>query len=216
MAQSELEETKNPVISSPTTAGQLSCDQQMKIDQHYRKHLPAYGGIRKQYEEDKAQAARIRKLKKFPSEEEWEPKTRKLSLCERLLLCGPQSSTTIAKQVEVYIPISNRWITYASTKTPQTVGRICSSIVQLHQPEEIHQTSLQFGCITQLFTHSFSDVTTVFAVVTLFSDANIDIELDMWFVPMKLTTVSVLVTVDEVSEPFVTAYDNNIIWLPNV
>ena len=44
MIQSEQEKTKNPVIASSTTAGQLSCDQQMKIDRHYRKHLPAYAG----------------------------------------------------------------------------------------------------------------------------------------------------------------------------
>jgi len=216
MAQGIQEQTKTTVISASTTAGQLNCKQQLQINQHYKRCLPAYAGIREEYEEDKERAKRIHKLKEFPTEEEWEPRTRKLSFYERSLLCGPPSNIVVLKQVEAYIATSNRWITYASTKEPPTSGRICSSIVQVHQHEAMHHSSPQFGCITQLFTHLFSGVTTVFAVVALFGAASIDIELGMWFVPMKLTADSLVVTTEEMSEPLVTAYDNEIIWLLNI
>ena len=213
LSQGEVEDAKTLITHATTSTACLNTSQQKAVDEFYMRKLPEYKALLVEYESDQAHYSRKRMKSLFPTKQEWNPRGRELCFNERLLLCGPPPEITLLKQVEIYMSSKNRWIVYSNVPLHEKRSRAASCYVQVNQDK----SKPQFGCIKQLFTNSFAETNTVFATLNTFGPPSCDEESEIWFVSGDITG-TVLLPLEEISEPLVIARENesSAIWFLNV
>ena len=216
---SDTDQSSDEVICSMPTEGVLSSEHLEVLSHEYKKSVPMYVQILKEYEKAAKRAANSRSMSLFPGNESWNPVGRSLSSKEREMLVGPLRSVTYFSKLTVRDKITNRLIEYSCTNLslfPDHIPKQTSSFVSLLFHDSAQP---QFGCIVALFSHAFLQESCYWAEVEQFTLSEYDSEVNMWHVSVDQSKGnfchSSIVKLHQLSYPLVVAFDCNNLWFLN-
>lgn len=188
----------------------LQKDEVKLLSGAYASLIPDYLSIHTEYNNAQQRAITIREGSLFPSTEEWNPPGRMLTERERELLCGPSSSVQSQMRAVVEDVRTGRAIEYRTLDSEK--GLIsCSSFVHVQKTGSASHPLV--GHILRIFKHLFIGVTRTFAKVAVYDDITEDCDCHLWFVPDINATRHIVVGLEDLSKPLITAKTDSELWI---
>lgn len=211
----------SPFLSDESSLGtmHLSNDNLAHMNEIYKKEIPQVQSLWTIYQMEKEVARKKGNLKKFPKFTNWRPEgSQAISDVHLSILEGLQPTAVVYHQFLLDDKQHSRSYLYISTQHP----RKRPTIVFYSPPSSSEASScsasrsLRFGVVDQIYQHTFSQKSFMWAAVSFYRKAEFIPSCGLWCSEDSIgQTVPVLLS--HLSHPLTTAVDENLkIWFLDV